>query len=52
MRDRSSPSPVKKAALIAAILFAVIVAGIAAMAWLSSDDGNLPFAYQGFDQGK
>jgi hypothetical protein len=57
MSDRPAPSPVRsalgRAVVIAGVLFALILIGIAATAWLSSDaDRNLPFAYQGFDQGK
>ena len=56
MPDRPDPPPVRsaltRAVLIAGILVAVILAGIATTAWLSSDDDKLPFAYQGFDQHK
>ena len=57
MGDQPAPSPVRsaltRAVRVAGILVALVVAAVAATAWLSSDDDhNLPFAYQGFDQDK
>jgi hypothetical protein len=42
-------SPIARAVKIGLIAFAIVVVGVAVVAWLGGEQEILPFEYEGFD---